>query len=250
MTTDDLQDISEADRKRIRGWITPAVAWSVRMLSYPNDLLFGPRTGEGSPGTDLELTARRVRLVDAWVLAVTFLLTVCYHVIPYPYPVLRYSAVAFAAWVPIQILAVATNLALFDRWRVNARERLLVASHTRIVVLGLVNYVQIWIAFGCLYSALRDSFSPQGEFPRDWFDPLYFSAITQLTIGYGDIAPRGIARAVVVAHGFASMLLLLLLLGRFVSLLRPDVSLDEAQVPSTDSDKSSASGGPASTPKG
>jgi len=50
-------------------------------------------------------------------------------------------------------------------------------------------------------------------------DPYYFSAVTQLTIGFGDIQPAGAAKIATMFQGFTGFLFQLLILGRMVTLL-------------------------------
>jgi len=67
----------------------------------------------------------------------------------------------------------------------------------------VVSQIIIWITFTLLY-AVMDAFDPGVHFGPD-FNPPYFATITQLTIGFGDIAPTTlIARTLVSIHAVLS----------------------------------------------
>ncbi len=54
---------------------------------------------------------------------------------------------------------------------------------------------------------------------NDWTDALYFSVVTQLTIGYGDVTPKGIAKAVAAVQALFTFAFTVLLLGRIITVL-------------------------------
>jgi voltage-gated potassium channel Kch len=54
---------------------------------------------------------------------------------------------------------------------------------------------------------------------ESWMDAIYFSVVTQLTIGYGDIRPLGEARFVAAMQGLIAVAFTILILGRIVSVL-------------------------------
>src|SRR5207248_3677051 len=93
----------------------------------------------------------------------------------------------FTAWRILDIAATAVRLSLFDRRHRSANASLAVASHERVVVLGLVNYVELVICFASIYAGFPDSIHGL----RDGLDVIHLSVISQLTIGYGDIYPEG-----------------------------------------------------------
>jgi len=78
-------------------------------------------------------------------------------------------------------------------------------------LLLLASQVIIWTAFTIVYT-LIDYTSPGVHFGDDFNAP-YFSTITQLTIGFGDIAPKTTtARLLVSAHAVLSSFSAILLL--------------------------------------
>ena len=78
-------------------------------------------------------------------------------------------------------------------------------------LLLLASHVIIWVTFTIVYT-LIDYTSPGVHFGDDFNAP-YFSTITQLTIGFGDIAPKTTtARLLVSAHAVLSSFSAILLL--------------------------------------
>jgi uncharacterized membrane protein len=78
-------------------------------------------------------------------------------------------------------------------------------------LLLLASQVIIWCVFSIVYTLLEYT-SPGVHFGDDFNAP-YFSTITQLTIGFGDIAPKTTtARLLVSAHAILSSFSAILLL--------------------------------------
>lgn len=224
--------LSEEDRRRVRGWIAPLVARVVFAAIRLTDWIGGAKGITECGCTSVDEVALRAKRVD-WLVFVFLVAAIgSYLAAGCPLVYVRSAALIVAGVITINALAVALNFALFRRWNRKTACRALVASHSRMVVLGLVNYIQVWIAFGSIYRVLASELRFPKHYKMDWFDPLYFSAVTQFTIGYGDISPTGSARAVVVVQVFSATLLLLLLVDRFVSMFNADISLDAPDAPS------------------
>lgn len=136
-----------------------------------------------------------------------------------------FLGVAWPVWIPRTLLVVrvldifqaSVNMSVFDQLR--TAERLLISSAVRTLVLSFLNYLELLICFGLLYSTLQGSLIGS----TGVMDDLYFSVVTQLTIGYGDIRPVGWARFVSVAQGLIAVAFTILILGRIVSVL-PKIS--------------------------
>lgn len=124
----------------------------------------------------------------------------------------------FARWAALyhvaELLVVAVNMNIFDRIRIFAPQNR-VASVERTLVLSVINFVEIWLCFSIAYGSKLENLTNS----TGWFDGYYFSAVTQLTIGYGDIAPTGWLRPLAMLQGFLSFLFAIIVLARLVALL-------------------------------
>lgn len=92
-------------------------------------------------------------------------------------------------------------------------------SIERMVTLALVNYVEVGLLFANFY---RDwpAILVNGERTTDPISCLYFSFITQFTIGYGDIQPVEWARIGVICQSGFGLFILAALVARYVSSLK------------------------------
>jgi hypothetical protein len=88
-----------------------------------------------------------------------------------------------------------------------------VVEPVRTLVLAAINYVELMLWFGLLYAlnyhSLHGASRPVTAF--------YFSIITQLTIGYGDVYAMGWLRIIAAAQGLIGALFVIVVLGRAVS---------------------------------
>jgi hypothetical protein len=81
------------------------------------------------------------------------------------------------------------------------------------LVLAAINYVELMLWFGLIYSLNYQLLHGAGR-PATAF---YFSVITQLTIGYGDVFPTGWLRIIAALQGLIGALFVIVVLGRAVS---------------------------------
>lgn len=91
-------------------------------------------------------------------------------------------------------------------------------------------YLVLGLAWGFAYllvgradpSAFAIASESGAQAPLDPFSAYYFSFVTLLTIGYGDIAPVSkVARMLAVCEGIAGTLFIVTILGRIVAMYRP-----------------------------
>ena len=120
---------------------------------------------------------------------------------------------AFATIRILDIFQSSVNLGVFDQLR--ARGQLRISNAVRTLVLSFLNYLELIVCFGILYTTVLSKLVGAVS----WLDAIYFSIVTQLTIGYGDIHPLGEARVVTSAQGLIAVAFTILILGRIVSVL-------------------------------
>ena len=159
-----------------------------------------------------------------WLGAGTCLSAAC-HAAGGSYPTWLVYAVFVVAGLRITDVAQATvNIGVFDHLGQGTSQE--VEDVLRSVILLLFNNLELVFWFGLIYLPLclkgADRFA----------DSFYFSAVTQLTVGYGDITPAGAAKVVAPLQATLGWLLSLLVIARFVSAL-PNIrksSLSDSQL--------------------
>ncbi len=123
------------------------------------------------------------------------------------------AVVVLAAAVRVlDITQAVVNVGVFDHLQAEVEQE--VSSVVRSLVLLVWNFVELMAWFGLLYLPLSFLHAPAGFWSR-----LYFSGVTQLTIGYGDLTPIGIAKAVAVLQATLGWVMSVIIIGRFVSAL-------------------------------
>lgn len=197
-------------------WFFERLFWMLHQLS-PSRIAGGSRVAHVNSEAfrqDPKLaTARRSRRKEAYVLswfAIELLLLLVAEI-----------EVGWPLWIPrvlatIRILDIfqsSVNLSVFDQLR--TEERVVISSAVRTLVLSFLNYMELLICFGIVYVTMLEKL----DGAEGWMDALYFSVVTQLTIGFGDIKPLGVARFVSSMQGLIAVAFTILILGRIVSVL-------------------------------
>jgi Ion channel len=123
---------------------------------------------------------------------------------------LPYVVLVLASLRILTIVRVTMSVVLFDEGEV--------ASVQRTFILAAINFLELCLCYGLFYALnkkllLGDQIGALTGF--------YFSFITQLTIGFGDVHPVGWLRVVAVIQGLTAALFILLVFGTIVASLRP-----------------------------
>jgi Ion channel len=197
-------------------WFFERVFWLLHQLS-PSRMVGGSRLAhvhsEAFRQNPKQATALRSRRKEAYILtwfAIELLLLLLTEI-----------EVGWPLWIPrvlatIRILDIfqsSVNLSVFDQLR--TEERVVISSAVRTLVLSFLNYLELLICFGIVYVTMLSKLHGA----EGWMDAIYFSVVTQLTIGYGDIRPLGEARLVSSLQGMIAVAFTILILGRIVSVL-------------------------------
>lgn len=114
----------------------------------------------------------------------------------------------------IDIAQANINLNVFDRLRFVETSHVTV-SVTRNLILAAITYVELVLVFAVVYATMPANIHGLVH----TYDCFYFSLTTQITVGYGDLHPVGIARYVGTLQGMIGLFFSLLIMSRFVSLL-------------------------------
>lgn len=197
-------------------WCFERLFWGLYLLS-PSRLAGGSRVvhyrSEAFRLDPHGTTVRRSRRVEvyilSWFIIEAVLLAVAALEAGWPLLISR----VLASIRILDILQSSVNLSVFDQLR--SRGSLMVSSAVRTLVLSFLNYLELIILFGILYTSVNEKLVGSAG----WLDALYYSVVTQLTIGYGDIRPLGVARLISSLQGLIAVAFTILIFGRIVSVL-------------------------------
>jgi hypothetical protein len=161
------------------GWLSHAVERVFALLRCPSEFLMGIGSGYResfkNPREAEKARSQRVETDLAVTLLIDLFLLLIVGSGMASYPALQWSIRVVAGFQIVDIVQVAVNVALFDRLR-SPQERPL-ASSVRAVLLLTINYCQLVVCFGLLYSTMLHNLVGASS----WVDAFYFSAITQLS---------------------------------------------------------------------
>lgn len=234
------QDLKESSDEKVlpselRGWITPCVIRMVTFFCSFGEKIYGSHPDAQKRQYDYVWVRWRSWAVDGYV-AFWFLFELwSYIVVWLLVPAGICGAGGFGPFISLVLTCVTTlhlietisysvRLSVFAR-TLSPDKAPAVASHPRLIVLGMVNYLELSLVCGCWYAWAPHLIG--GERPIDWFDPLYMSMAAQLTIGFGDRFPKGILRPLVCLQGILAVVLLVIVVGRLIGQLSPIESIEE-----------------------
>jgi len=216
---------SNSQKNNLMGWITPLIAKTLIIITSINQVFIGKRLAALEKAENGELTSERAKRVDTYVF--TFFLIELFLFTLLTLTCVRENWVSIFIFIILlfrilDILATALRVSIFDR-KFSSLKFHAVACIERVIVLGFLNYVELIICFAGLYLFKSNDLCNA----KDWLDYIYFSAINQMTIGYGDICPTRWLRLVAISQGLAGLLLLIVLIGRFIGILKRQTDLSD-----------------------
>ena len=135
---------------------------------------------------------RRVNAVDMYIIAwlaieLVLILLVCVTQLP-AFLLFKIIVGVVIGLRIVEIVQVTVNASIFGSPTGSLSNR--VTSPVRVLVLAFVNFVELCVCFGVVYAADYTRLKGAGHAVTAF----YFSIITQLTIGYGDVYPTGYLR--------------------------------------------------------
>jgi len=191
----------------------------------PANLLFGTRVQAQRRTHDekamKESMLARGRRVEAYVVLCALGELLLAVVTPFAQSWLLALCVALPLFRVFEITQTAINLNFFERLRIHPSDSHFVASHVRTVVLTLWNFFEIMFCFGIVYSARLDLLHGA----ENHWDAYYFSVMTQLTIGYGDVHPLRWARLAAAIQAMVGFFFALVVLTRLATFLPRSASI-------------------------
>lgn len=166
--------------------------------------------------------------VATWTLGVVVAYSVCYH------ETVRWVRPGFGSslfW--IEVAGVVSLLRLYEIWSFMGclHSQRAHASHYRVraIINTFWHYGEVIVCFATLYLVIAclwsDPFTSAAAtavsgraIASDWVSPLYFSAITIATVGFGDLSPQSFqGRAAVVAEVLFGLFLFIVVLQQAIS---------------------------------
>jgi len=194
-------------------WITPGTWFLSTRAKSQKEL-------ENDPNPK-KTAMKRARKTDLYIVSWFVIILVCGFLSAIPCTFTKLLSSILPLYRVFDIFVVAVNITLLDRLRLRQPVKY-ISSIERNLILGLWNFIELFLCFSIVYAARMDLLKNSNNL----FDAFYFSVITQLTIGYGDLVPIGHLKFIAMIQGMVSLVYGLLILGRFVSLL-PDIRCGE-----------------------
>jgi hypothetical protein len=205
------------------GILTPSIMFFFRLLQFlPFQLFYGNKTDyyykelKGKSTLERkEIAKKRAIFMEKIILTymvIEILMPFIYenylHVTWFKYIISVVLALRL-----IDIIQVNVNMILFDSIRTEGFNR--ITKYTRAILLILWNYFELILIFGFFYLSNHEALKGFST----WTDSYYFSTITQLTIGYGDLSPTGHIRFITAFQGFVGTMFIAFIISKIISLV-------------------------------
>ncbi len=169
---------------------------------------------ELTPHEQKSITLKRVPKIDKYIRVWLYIEIACIFLIALKLNTgyVRWICVVIPLLRLVDILQININILIFDPIRTN---HIFIASRTRLLINALINYFEIILLFGIFYNFslhnLTDSYI--------WTNGFYFSVISQLTVGYGDIHPVHYFKIIATIQIIIGYLFGVLIIGSFLGIL-------------------------------
>lgn len=230
-------DDNRQDALKNLGIITRGVErffYFVQFLSLAN-LLFSQRAAsiaDYDKKKDIEAVRKRSRAIERYIVIWLVLECAALAIIPGASKPWTTISLALVTYRIFEIFQAVININLFDPLNATSRSKNWVASVPRMVILSIWNYFEAVVCFSVVYASSAACFGKlQSCIPMDRVGAVYFSAVTQLTIGYGDLVPVGDTRIVAVIQGLLAFIIAIFAIARIVAFLPSFMSLAEGTTP-------------------
>jgi len=159
----------------------------------------------------------RSRGVDYYIFGWFLVLGVGSAVTAYQGSTVSRWLVFLGGWRTLDIVQANINMHVFDGVRIDVQQK--VSSVLRSTMIAVWNYLEL-IGWFSLFYLKAGGLKSDGCAPIGWFDALYFSTVSQLTIGFGDLKPElPVARCLAMGQGLLGTMFVIFAIGRFASLL-------------------------------
>lgn len=159
----------------------------------------------------VQLSLTRTKIVDLYVLFWLFaegiiILLIAFDLCPK-------WMIILSVYRLVDIMQSTFNMQLFDHIRSSGKHY--THSLTRTFILSIINYIEVGICFGIIYYCFNNLLTNYNS----WEDCFYFSYITQLTVGYGDILPTKFLKFVSLLQAFYGFVLGIVALSKLIGIL-------------------------------
>ena len=192
----------------------------LQLLSIATWML-GSRVGnqqQFTHGVDtIPATKRRGRRIEAYVVGWFVAELLMLWLATSTQSAIRTLLTVAASYRLLDILQATLNLNVFDRLRIDVAH-IYVATLARTALLSVWNFFESILCFSVIYATHHVLLQGVGDahlLPT----VLYFSTVTQLTVGYGDVTPTGMLRAVVMMQGALGFVLAVFAISRVIAFL-------------------------------